>query len=124
MTRKSCAVWMRNAILRNHLKLWRYVNCPDQPITIKFDHVLESHHGHVALLCASIKVMLSLLFISLSSLIYTWCLLVHNPAKTSIKHVIRLSFLQNSIQKLQNSRASWFLTGDSESVACFQTVKD
>jgi len=30
---------------------------------------------------------------------------VHNPAKTCIKNVIRLGFLQNSIQKLQNSRA-------------------
>ena len=31
--------------------------------------------------------------------------LIHNPAKTCIKNVIRLGFLQNSIQKLQNSRA-------------------
>ena len=53
----------------------RYVNCLAQPIRIKFDHVLEllliSHHGRVALLRASNKVMLSLLFIGLSSLINT-----------------------------------------------------
>ena len=54
--------------------MWRYVNFLAQPIRIKFDHVLEllliSHHGRVALLHASNKVKLSLLFISLSSLTY------------------------------------------------------
>ena len=55
--------------------LWRYLNCQYQPISFKLDHVLELyrccvHHGRVAW-PAENKPVLSLLFMSRLSLIYT-----------------------------------------------------
>ena len=54
--------------------LWRYVNCLDQPISVKFDHVLELLLFFYTWLCKLLRArinLLRLLFMSLLSLIYT-----------------------------------------------------
>lgn len=54
-----------------------YANCVDQPISSKFDHMLElkfcSQHCRVAVPCSQIKFCWVYCFLRLSNLIYIWC---------------------------------------------------